>query len=279
MTLGPRTSPENPSTPPAIPLLSGYRTFGDVLTRLLELATAAETRDSLARELFGIWVSRSYPVSAVQLGTWTAGQRNIVTQRYELADGVRPPAWLDPKRDGSADPGLYHTVFLPASKLVEIGKLTSFPDKTRHPMINLGPNMASISKLVDLVRQTRYRGRWEKLLEALATVQTWSNQVDARDSRLVEVRDFGSNPGHLRMLTYVPDHLPPSAPLVVILHGCTQTAVSFDKGSGWSTLADRFGFALLLPEQHWANTRCAASTGFARKTPAGTGAKPCPSSR
>ncbi len=125
-------------------------------------------------------------------------------------------------------------------------------------MINLGPKMARISKLADLVRQTRYRGRWEKLLETLATVQSWSDQVDTRDSRLVEVRDFGSNPGQLRMLTYVPDHLPASAPLVVILHGCTQTAVSFDKGTGWSTLADRYGFALLLPEQHWSNNplRC-----------------------
>ncbi len=258
VTLGRPASPEQQSEPSANPLLSGHRSFGDVLTRLLELATAVETRDSLAQELFGVWVSRSFPVSAVQLGSWSGGQRNILTQRFELPDGARPPAWLDPQRDGNADPGLYHTVFLPAAKLVEIGKLTSFRNKTRSPMINLGPKMARISKLADLVRQTRYRGRWEKLLETLATVQSWSDQVDTRDSRLVEVRDFGSNPGQLRMLTYVPDHLPASAPLVVILHGCTQTAVSFDKGTGWSTLADRHGFALLLPEQHWSNNplRC-----------------------
>jgi poly(hydroxyalkanoate) depolymerase family esterase len=258
VTLGPRTVSVGRSAPPAIPLLCGHRTFGDVLTRLLELATAAETREKLARELFGIWVSRGYPVSAVQLGAWTEGQRNILSQRYELAEGARPPAWLDPKRDGNPDPGLYHTLFLPASKLVEIGKLTSFSDKERPPMINLGPKMARISKLAELVRQTRFRGRWEKLLQTLATVQAWSDQVDIGDSRLVEVRDFGSNPGQLRMLTYVPDHLPASAPLVVLLHGCTQNGVSFDKGTGWSTLADRFGFALLLPEQHWTNNplRC-----------------------
>ena len=256
--LGSRVLPEHPPDPPAIPLLSGHRTFGDVLTRLLELATATETRAGLARELFGIWISRSYPVSAVQLGAWSDGQRNILTQRYELADGARPPAWLDPERGGNAEPGLYHTVFLPAGKLLQIGTLTSFADKERPPMINLGPKMARISKLADLVRQTRLRGRWEELLETLATVQAWTDRVDARDSRLVEVRDFGTNPGQLRMLTYVPDHLPESAPLVVILHGCTQTAASFDKGTGWSTLADRYGFALLLPEQHWSNNplRC-----------------------
>jgi feruloyl esterase len=40
---------------------------------------------------------------------------------------------------------------------------------------------------------------------------------------------------------------------VVVLHGCTQTAAGYDRGAGWSTLADRFGFALLLPEQQRSN--------------------------
>ena len=125
-------------------------------------------------------------------------------------------------------------------------------------MLNLGPKMASIANLANLARQTRYRRQWEKLLSALATVQAWADTVDKKESRLVEVTDFGPNPGNLRMLTFVPNQLPPSAPLVVILHGCTQTAASYDKGTGWSTLADRFGFAVLLPQQHWTNNplRC-----------------------
>ena len=41
--------------------------------------------------------------------------------------------------------------------------------------------------------------------------------------------------------------------LVVVLHGCTQTAAGYDLGAGWSTLADRYGFALLLPEQQRSN--------------------------
>ncbi len=73
VTLGPPTSPEQQSEPSTNPLLSGHRSFGDVLTRLLELATAVETRDSLAQELFGVWVSRSFPVSAVQLGSLVRG--------------------------------------------------------------------------------------------------------------------------------------------------------------------------------------------------------------
>lgn len=66
---------------------------------------------------------------------------------------------------------------------------------------------------------------------------------------LVELRGFGSNPGDLRMLAHVPAVLPPEAPLVVALHGCTQTAAGYDAGAGWSRMAERHGFAVLLPEQ------------------------------
>ena len=60
------------------------------------------------------------------------------------------------------------------------------------------------------------------------------------------------------MFMYLPRNLAPSAPLVVLLHGCTQSAASYDKGTGWSTLADRYGFAVLLPQQKWKNNplRC-----------------------
>jgi poly(hydroxyalkanoate) depolymerase family esterase len=67
--------------------------------------------------------------------------------------------------------------------------------------------------------------------------------------RLVPLTDFGSNPGALAAWTYCPDDLPTGAPLVVVLHGCTQTAAGYDAGTGWSTLAAREGFALLFPEQ------------------------------
>jgi feruloyl esterase len=72
-------------------------------------------------------------------------------------------------------------------------------------------------------------------------------------SRLHEVHDFGSNPGALRMFTYLPPALEAGAALVVVLHGCTQTAAAYDYGAGWSTLAARYGFALLVPEQQKSN--------------------------
>ncbi len=74
-----------------------------------------------------------------------------------------------------------------------------------------------------------------------------------RDSALMETRQFGTNPGDLRMFSYVPADLPPSSALVVVLHGCGQTAAGYDLGAGWSTLAKHYGFALLLPEQQASN--------------------------
>jgi poly(hydroxyalkanoate) depolymerase family esterase len=72
-------------------------------------------------------------------------------------------------------------------------------------------------------------------------------------SPLVEVREFGSNPGNLRMFAFVPAPLQQPRALVVVLHGCGQTAAGYDLGAGWSTLAKHYGFALLMPEQQFAN--------------------------
>jgi poly(hydroxyalkanoate) depolymerase family esterase len=47
--------------------------------------------------------------------------------------------------------------------------------------------------------------------------------------------------------------LPTNAPLVIVLHGCTQDPAAYDHHSGWSQLADEAGFALLFPEQQRAN--------------------------
>lgn len=66
-------------------------------------------------------------------------------------------------------------------------------------------------------------------------------------------RDFGTNPGALLAYSFVPDDLARGAPLVVVLHGCTQNASGYDRGAGWSRLAAEQGFALLFAEQQRAN--------------------------
>ncbi len=70
---------------------------------------------------------------------------------------------------------------------------------------------------------------------------------------LIESREFGSNPGDLRMFSFVPKSMAKERALVVVLHGCTQTAAGYDVGAGWSTLAQRYGFALLMPQQKVSN--------------------------
>jgi hypothetical protein len=70
---------------------------------------------------------------------------------------------------------------------------------------------------------------------------------------LTEVSGFGSNPGNLKMFKYVPAGLPASAPLVVAMHGCSQSASSCDDETGWQALADLWKFALVLPQQQSGN--------------------------
>lgn len=78
-------------------------------------------------------------------------------------------------------------------------------------------------------------------------------QDTSGSSDLEEVRDFGTNPGNLRMLESVPTAVLPKPALLVVLHGCTQTAADYDRGAGWSVLADRYGFVVLFPEQRRTN--------------------------
>lgn len=77
-------------------------------------------------------------------------------------------------------------------------------------------------------------------------------------ARLTPSPLFGPNPGGLRMWTYAPAGLGRGAPLVVVLHGCGQSAQAFAAGSGWLDLAGRIGLAVLAPEQTRVNNpgRC-----------------------
>ena len=69
------------------------------------------------------------------------------------------------------------------------------------------------------------------------------------ENRLRRLQTDFQNPGGLSAWYRLPENPPFPVALVVVLHGCTQTAASYDVGSGWSKLADDFGFAVLFPEQ------------------------------
>jgi poly(hydroxyalkanoate) depolymerase family esterase len=97
------------------------------------------------------------------------------------------------------------------------------------------------------------QNKFERLLASARKKAARPSVATARPTRLRELTGFGANPGDLRMFAYAPEHLPPKAPLVIALHGCTQTIDEYDHGTGWSSLADRLGFAVVYPQQQPAN--------------------------
>lgn len=83
----------------------------------------------------------------------------------------------------------------------------------------------------------------------------FSLALQAQDKAgLEEVSDFGSNPGNLKMFVHVPEKKSAAArPLVVALHGCSQSAKEIARLSGWNKLADINDFIVLYPQQRLAN--------------------------
>jgi len=106
---------------------------------------------------------------------------------------------------------------------------------------------------VSLAKNVEFLRRLPKLNHLNGFGYYGRNQRNGLRSPLVETTGFGSNPGSLKMFSYVPANLPHRPALVVVLHGCGQSAAGYDFGAGWSTLAKRYGFALLMPEQQPSN--------------------------
>ncbi len=107
---------------------------------------------------------------------------------------------------------------------------------------------------------TQHRQRWKTGAYSWHRVPWPHSGRGPAFTHLIEVCDFGSNPGALRMFKHVPARR--NSALVVVLHGCAQTAASYDFGAGWSTLADRYGFVLLLPQQQISNNPSNAFNWF-----------------
>jgi acetylxylan esterase len=66
-------------------------------------------------------------------------------------------------------------------------------------------------------------------------------------ARLVQVRSFGANPTGLGMYLYVPNRLRPDPAILVAAHGCTESGPYFYETTGFSTLADEYGFIVIYP--------------------------------
>lgn len=70
---------------------------------------------------------------------------------------------------------------------------------------------------------------------------------------MLPVPPLADNPGNLLAQLYRPDSFTIGNPLVVVLHGCTQTGIAYADAAGWLQLADRHGVAVLIPQQQRGN--------------------------
>ncbi|MEU9077188.1 PHB depolymerase family esterase [Kitasatospora sp. NPDC048538] len=86
--------------------------------------------------------------------------------------------------------------------------------------------------------------------------------ADTASGTFQQVTGFGANPGNLAMYSYTPAGLPTGAPLVVALHGCLQSAADYYRDSGWTTFADRYGFAVVFPQTGSANNSLSCFSWF-----------------
>jgi poly(hydroxyalkanoate) depolymerase family esterase len=109
------------------------------------------------------------------------------------------------------------------------------------------------------------RRLWPALLAAALTIAGLAasplSPANAA-ATLTQVGSFGSNPGALRMYSYVPAGLATGRPLVVALHGCTQSATDYYSHSGWPKYADLYQAAVVFPEQTSANNALSCFNWF-----------------
>lgn len=90
-------------------------------------------------------------------------------------------------------------------------------------------------------------------IKRLAALRALPAQGKRSSCHLAELLAFGSDPGNLGGKLFVPNNIVSDPALVVVLHGCTQSAASYDGGSGWAHLAAEHGFIVLYPEQRRQN--------------------------
>jgi poly(hydroxyalkanoate) depolymerase family esterase len=66
------------------------------------------------------------------------------------------------------------------------------------------------------------------------------------------VSDFGEGTykSGLKMYLHVPAEMPENAPVVLVMHGCQQTATGFRGDTGWTDLADKYKFYVIFAEMN-----------------------------
>ncbi|SAL70337.1 PHB depolymerase family esterase [Caballeronia peredens] len=145
---------------------------------------------------------------------WLRGLRRLVTSQAEAIRVPKPRAAAKPTRAKTAKPKV---------KPGASAKAATPRTSARPPM-----------------RESRVRPR----------ASAWARGKWARSYHSAPPTESGRFVNHLSYALYTPpksggDRLP----LVVMLHGCKQNADEFAQGTRINLLADKYGFAVLYPEQ------------------------------
>ncbi|MGB5978052.1 MAG: PHB depolymerase family esterase, partial [Cyclobacteriaceae bacterium] len=74
-------------------------------------------------------------------------------------------------------------------------------------------------------------------------------EANAAQNSMQYVSSFGYNPGNLGMYLYRPSNMPANAPVVVAMHGCSQSASGYAANTGWNEMADKYKFYVIYPQQ------------------------------
>lgn len=91
------------------------------------------------------------------------------------------------------------------------------------------------------------------LIAVFLSISTSCKKRKYEKAGISKIKDFGSNPGNLKLFYYEPDNATSGMPLVVVLHGCNQNALSVAELSDWNKLGEEYGFYVLYPEQKKVN--------------------------
>lgn len=89
-----------------------------------------------------------------------------------------------------------------------------------------------------------------------------SIQTVIGSSALTQISSFGTNPGSLSMYLYAPSSVSSNAPVVVVLHGCTQTAANMADLGGWNDLANTYGFYVVYAQTSSSNNSSSCFNWF-----------------
>jgi len=96
--------------------------------------------------------------------------------------------------------------------------------------------------------------KWKKILAASSAMTVaavgavLATTTSASAASLVQVTNFGSNPGNSLMYEYVPNSVTAHPAILVALHQCTGTGPGFFSSTQFASLADQFGFIVIYPD-------------------------------